>query len=89
MAKNDSITTLYCGFAFDENDCSIFIDYCYDIEALAPEILADKDKTILVYCRSGRRSETAAKSLIKMGYTNTYDFGGIIDWPYKTVSGDT
>jgi rhodanese-related sulfurtransferase len=60
----------------------------YDIEALAPETLTDKDATILIYCRSGRRSEAAAKELIEMGYTNTYDFGGIIDWPYATVSGE-
>lgn len=59
----------------------------YDIEALSPEVLTDKSETILVYCRSGRRSEVAAKALIEMGYTNVYDFGGIIDWPYETVSG--
>jgi len=59
----------------------------YDIEPLAPELLPDKDETILIYCRSGRRSEIAANALIEMGYTNVYDFGGIIDWPYETVSG--
>ena len=42
---------------------------------------------ILIYCRSGRRSADAANDLIDMGYTNVYDFGGIIDWPYETVSG--
>jgi len=39
------------------------------------------------YCRSGKRSEAAAKALTGMGYINIYDFGGIIDWPYETVSG--
>lgn len=48
------------------------------IEALAPE----KDITIFVYCRSGRRSEIAAKSLVDLGYTDVYDLGGLIDWPY-------
>lgn len=52
----------------------------YDIEAKAADLLPDKDKTILVYCRSGRRSEIAARQLIQMGYTQIYDFGGIIDW---------
>jgi rhodanese-related sulfurtransferase len=42
---------------------------------------------ILVYCRSGRRSAGASRELIKMGYTQVYDFGGIINWPYETVSG--
>ncbi len=41
----------------------------------------DKDKTILVYCRTGRRSEIAAQELANLGYTQVYDFGGIItDW---------
>lgn len=42
------------------------------------------DQEILVYCRSGNRSAKAAKKLIEAGYTNVYDFGGIIDWPYET-----
>lgn len=48
-----------------------------------PEQLPDADAEILVYCRSGRRSKEAANKLIEMGYTNVYDFGGIIDWPYN------
>lgn len=48
------------------------------------ERLPDKDAEILVYCRSGSRSQQAAKKLIQAGYTNVYDFGGIIDWTYET-----
>lgn len=44
------------------------------------EQLPDKDQIILVYCRSGRRSKEAAQKLANMGYTNVYEFGGIIDW---------
>lgn len=54
-----------------------------DIKDKAEEILKDKGEKILVYCRSGNRSATASKQLIKMGYTNVYDFGGIISWPYE------
>ena len=54
-----------------------------EIENKAEEMLPDKDKLILVYCRSGRRSKIAAKSLVKLGYTNVKEFGGIIDWPYE------
>jgi rhodanese-related sulfurtransferase len=50
-----------------------------------PEALPDKDATILVYCRSGRRSADAAAKLTAIGYTHVYDMGGIIDWPYGTV----
>lgn len=44
-----------------------------------------KDKKIIVYCRSGRRSNLAAIELIGLGYKNVYDMGGIIDWPYDLV----
>lgn len=57
-----------------------------EIEKRAAEVLPDKSAEILVYCRSGRRSEAAAKALVKMGYTNVKDFGGIIDWPYEIVT---
>lgn len=56
-----------------------------DISSKAEDLLQDKDAKILVYCRSGNRSATASKQLIKMGYTNVYDFGGIISWPYEIV----
>ena len=42
--------------------------------------LPDKEQTILVYCRSGRRSKEAAQKLVAMGYTDIREFGGIIDW---------
>lgn len=44
------------------------------------ELLPDKNATILVYCRSGRRSKEAAAKLAAGGYTNVYEFGGIITW---------
>ncbi|MCL2158811.1 MAG: rhodanese-like domain-containing protein [Oscillospiraceae bacterium] len=57
-----------------------------EIEGRAKAELPDKNALILVYCRSGRRSETAAKQLVDMGYANVYDFGGIIEWKYDTES---
>ncbi len=49
--------------------------------------LPDKDRLILVYCRSGNRSKQASEKLANLGYSNVYEFGGIIDWPGETVSG--
>jgi len=49
--------------------------------------LPDKQATIFFYCRSGNRSRAAVKMLLKKGYSNIFDLGGIIRWPYKTVSG--
>ncbi len=51
----------------------------------AESMRADKEATILVYCRSGNRSAQASKDLVKLGYTKVYDFGGIKDWPYEVV----
>ena len=69
---------------FDESHIpnAILIPYT-EIENKAEEMLPDKDKLILVYCRSGRRSKIAAEALSKLGYTNVKEFGGIIDWPYE------
>ena len=50
--------------------------------------LPDKDQLILVYCRSGNRSKQASEKLAALGYTNIVEFGGINDWPGKTVSGN-
>ena len=45
--------------------------------------LPDKDRLIMVYCRSGRRSKEAGEKLVKLGYTNIVEFGGILDWKGK------
>ena len=57
----------------------------YEIKDRAEKELPDKEQLILVYCRSGRRSKIASEELVKLGYTNVKEFGGIIDWPYETV----
>ena len=57
----------------------------YEIADRAEKELLDKDQLILVYCRSGRRSKIAAEELVKLGYTNVKEFGGIIDWKYDIV----
>ena len=49
--------------------------------------LPDKDQLIMVYCRSGNRSKQASDKLVKLGYTNIVEFGGINSWPGETVSG--
>ena len=36
---------------------------------------------MLVYCRSGNRSKTAADALVGLGYFQEYEFGSICDWP--------
>ena len=71
---------------FDEGHIpgAMLISYT-EIEQKAEDMLPDKDKLILVYCRSGRQSKIAAESLADLGYTNVKEFGGIIDWQYDIV----
>ena len=57
----------------------------YEIADRAEKELPDMFQLILVYCRSGRRSKIAAEELVKLGYTNVKEFGGIIDWEYEIV----
>lgn len=45
-----------------------------------------KDTVIILYCASGVRSATAAKSLVDLGYTNIYNMdGGLINWGGELV----
>ena len=48
--------------------------------------LPDKNQLIMVYCRSGRRRKEASEKLVKLGYTNIIEFGGIIDWKGDIIS---
>ena len=45
-------------------------------------LLPDKNRPIILYCRSGRRSAEASEKLSKLGYTKLYDVGSLIGWPY-------
>ena len=58
----------------------------YDsLEKTAEKNIPDKTSTVLVYCRSGKRSALAASTLSSLGYTNVYDFGGINEWDYGII----
>ena len=62
---------------------------CVPVETIAelpPEDLPDRNRTILVYCRSGNRSKQAAEKLAAMGYTGILEFGGIRTWDGETVA---
>ncbi len=52
-----------------------------------PASLPDPGQILLVYCRSGARSKQASEKLVTLGYTQVYDFGGILSWTGETVSG--
>ena len=72
---------------FDEGHIPVAI--CIPNESITdsmPSELPDLEQIILVYCRSGRRSKEAAQKPFDMGYTNVFEFGGIIDWTGEVVT---
>lgn len=50
-----------------------------------PVLIPDKDVQIYVYCRSGRRSKIASDALVKAGYVNVTEIGGILDYTGEIV----
>lgn len=47
-------------------------------------ISVDKDKTIILYCATGMRSESASKELVSLRYTSVYNLdGGLINWGFE------
>jgi len=47
----------------------------------------DKEKTYLLYCRSGKRSQQAMEIMHQTGFSNVYDLaGGFIAWEKKMES---
>lgn len=39
-----------------------------------------KSINLIVYCKSGTRSKSAALKLLELGYVNVYDFGSMDNW---------
>lgn len=52
-----------------------------ELETRENELPEDKDALILLYCRSGNRSQDAAQTLLDMGFTNLMELeSGINGW---------
>lgn len=53
----------------------------HDQVAVRAAEVGPKDRPVLLYCRTGRRSGIAAAELVKQGFTAVYDFRSLSDWP--------
>ena len=73
-------------YAAGSIDGSINIDVGSGHFGADADSLLDKKRTVAVYCRSGRRSKEASEKLVKLGYTNIVEFGGILDWKGNIVT---
>ncbi len=56
------------------------VDELSDETAL--DVIPELSTPVLVYCRSGYRSNVAAHKLEGFGYEEIYDLGSLIGWPY-------
>jgi phage shock protein E len=59
----------------------------YDQVAARSAELGSKQKPLVLYCRTGRRSGLAAAELVKQGFTAVYDFRTVSDWPGELAKG--
>jgi rhodanese-related sulfurtransferase len=65
---------------------SILLPYDQITAASAAKVIGtDRNRTVVLYCRSGNRSAVAASTLRTLGFTKVYDLGGINSWPYGIV----
>lgn len=59
-----------------------------DIETLVPERIRDKNRVILVHCRTGLNSKKAKEILLHLGYKNVFSLGSF-ERAFKIVTGRT
>lgn len=51
-----------------------------EIESLAETRIPSKDKIVIVYCASGKRSKEAQEKLKDLGYKTVYNLGAMSNW---------
>lgn len=55
-----------------------------ELEFRLDEITSQKEKPVVVYCRSGARSAEACRTLMSTGFTDVKNLkGGILEWANK------
>ena len=82
MLKNKDFTLINVHTPFEGKIAHTDLLVPYDqISEKVSQLPQDKNAKILLYCRSGHMSDIAAKSLIRLGYTNIWNLdGGMSAW---------
>ena len=50
------------------------------VQELEARLPAEKDRAVVIYCQSGRRSAAAREMLLKAGFAKVFDLGAMSNW---------
>ena len=90
LMENDDVVILDVRTPMEYEEGHIANSHLLDYNSGTPFIHGlyklDKDKTYLVYCRSGVRSAAAAAHMSQIGFDEVYNLiGGILNWEGPVV----